>query len=252
ADLASLEAQVPQLMATARAAAFALALLLAEPPDGEWDLLAATPAPVSLAPIPVGERASLLRRRPDVLIAERELAAATAEIGVATAELFPRLVIGAHGGFQSLDTGTLFDSASQTWSILPSISWRIFDGGRTRAGIRAAEARAGIAALAYERAVLGALNDAERALSRYLLGLEALDRQRAAVAAAERSYGFAELRYRSGETALLELLDAERVLRGAEDTLAAVHTTVAVDLVSLYKALGGGWSPPEQSARAGP
>ena len=242
-EVQTLEAGLPALESRSRVSALALALLLGEPPQAVQSLLATHVEPVPLEAIPVGERAALLRRRPDVLAAERELAAATAEIGVATAELFPRLVIGASGGFESLDTGTLFDAASETWSIMPRISWRLFDGGRVRAGIRGAQARARIAAFEYERTVLAALNDAEQALSRYALGLEALERQRDAQSAAERSYRFAEQRYRAGETALIELLDAERALRSVEDALAATHTGAAVDLVALYKALGGGFDP---------
>jgi len=241
AELASVAAQLPQIEAEGRAAAFALALLLGAPPEAEIDLLGVSTEPVELESLPVGQRAGLLRRRPDVIAAERELHAATAEIGVATAEMFPRLVIGANGGFQSLDAGNLFEGASETWSIMPALSWRIFDGGRVQAGIRGAEARAARAAIEYESTVLAALNDAERALSRYTFGLDALALQREAVAAARRSYTFAGQRYRAGDIALFELLDAERVLRNAEDTLAALHTGTAVDLVALYKALGGGW-----------
>jgi len=121
------------------------------------------------------------------------------------------------------------------------ISWRVFDGGRVRAEIRASEARVEVAALEYEKAVKQALTDAELALTRYRLGLAALDRQTVAVAAARRSYGFATERYRAGDISLLELLDAERALRSAENAYARVHTQAATQLVALFKALGGGW-----------
>jgi outer membrane protein TolC len=190
----------------------------------------------------VGERADILRRRPDVRAAERRLAARTADIGVATAELFPKLTIGAGGGFQSLDAGNLFDSASRTFSIMPLISWRVFDGGRVRAEIRASEARQEQAALAYEKAVLGALGDAERALSDYHFGLDEVQRQRTALEAARTSYAHAQTRYAAGDIALTELLAEERVLRDAEDAYARTHTATAIELVALYKALGGGWN----------
>jgi NodT family efflux transporter outer membrane factor (OMF) lipoprotein len=241
ADVAALAAGIPALEAQARAAALGLGLLLGRPPEAEIGLLETPVALAELEPLPVDERANLLRRRPDVVAAERELAAATAEIGVATAELFPRLVIGAQAGFESLETGELFDASSETWSIMPALRWRLFDGGRVHAGIRRAEARTERAATAYEGTVLAALNDAERALSRYSSDLETLVLQRTAVEAARRSESFAEQRYRAGEIALLELLDAERVRNGAEETLAATHTRAAIDLVALYKALGGGW-----------
>ncbi len=221
-------------------------------------LLDTTAPEIALVPIPVGERADILRRRPDVRAAERRLAARTADIGVATAELFPKLSIGANGGFQSLDAGNLFNSSSQAFSIMPLISWRVFDGGRVRAEIRASEARQEQAAIAYEKIVLTALGDAERALGNYLLDLDAVQRQRAAVEAARRSYGHAQTRYKAGDIALTELLAEERILRDVEDAYARIHTATAIDLVALYKALGGGWqttgtmAPDGASTETGP
>src|SRR5690606_9692719 len=117
------------------------------------------------------------RRRPDVLAAERRLAASTADIGVATAELFPKLSIGVGGGFQALATGNWFNASSTRLSVLPLISWRLFDAGRVRAEIRAREATGRQAALAYEQAILTALGDAERALSDYHASLDTLERR---------------------------------------------------------------------------
>ena len=241
AELASLEAQLPLLDAEIRSLALALGTLLGDLPETELDLLVEHTDYPTLSSLPVGERADILRRRPDVLAAERRLAAATAEVGVATAELFPRLSIGASGAFQALDTAELFEAESETWDIAPLITWRIFDGGRIRARIRASEARAQAAALAYEEAVLTALSEAEAALSRYHLDLEALERQGRALAAARRSHELAEIRYHAGDIALLDLLDAERVLRNAELAYARMHRMAATDLVALFKALGGGW-----------
>ncbi|MGV8921955.1 MAG: efflux transporter outer membrane subunit [Thermomonas sp.] len=241
ARLSAASAGLPAIHARLRAAALGLGVLLGAPPERELALLEANAPEVVLVPIPVGERADILRRRPDVRAAERHLAARTADIGVATAELFPKLSIGANGGFQSLDAGNLFESASQTFSIMPVISWRVFDGGRVRAEIRASEARQEQAALAYEKTVLVALADAERALSDYQLGLDAVQRQRVAVEAARRSYGHAQVRFKAGDIALSEMLAEERVLRDAEDAYARIHTATAVNLVALFKALGGDW-----------
>lgn len=241
AELAAVEAQLPLLEAQVRTAGLSLGILLGDLPEAELDLIDQQPEYTALAPYPVGERADLLRRRPDVRAAERMLAAATADVGMTTAELFPKLSIGASGGFQSLTSGALFESASQTWAVAPLISWRVFDGRRTRAQVQAAEARVEIAALEYEKTVKQALTDAELALTRYDLGLDALARQDSAVEAARTSYGHATERYRAGDISLLELLDAERALRNAEDGYARIHTQAATDLVALFKALGGGW-----------
>lgn len=241
ARLAAASAGLPGIRARMRAAALGLGVLLGAPPERELALLDTTTPEIALVPIPVGERADILRRRPDVRAAERRLAARTADIGVATAELFPKLSIGANGGFQSLDAGNLFESASQTFSVMPLISWRVFDGGRVRAEIRATEARQQQAALAYEKVVLTALGDAERALGNYKFGLDAVQRQHAAMEAARRSYGHAQTRYKAGDIALAELLAEERVLRDVEDAYARTHAATTIDLVALFKALGGGW-----------
>jgi len=248
ASLASVETQLPVIEAQVRTAALSLGILLGELPESEAGLADTGAAYAELAPLPVGERADILRRRPDVRAAERQVAAATADIGVATAELFPKFGIAAGGGFESLETGNFFDSGSQRFDITPFISWRIFDGGRIHAQINAREARQQAAALQYEKQVKAALTDAERALTRYNLGLVALEHQDNAVAAARRNYGFADARYRAGEISLLELLDAESALRAAESAYALTHTRAATDLVALFKALGGGWQNGENAA----
>lgn len=242
AELATLEAGLPLADAEIRQAALAIGVLVGELPEAELGLLETVEDSASLAPLPVGERADLLRRRPDVRAAERRLAAATADIGVATAEWFPRLAISASGGFQALDGSDLLDSASEAFALAPLLSWRFLDGGRIRAQIRVREARAAAAAAAYESAVLAALGDAERAVTRYHYDLAALDEQRRAADAARRSRELAQIRYDAGDIALFELLDAERVLRDAERAYARRHRASAIDLVALYKALGGGWT----------
>lgn len=250
AALAMTAAQLPGLEARVRIGSLSIGILLGDFPEAEAGLADSRTEFLALAPLPVGQRADLLRRRPDVRAAERQLAAATADVGVATADLFPRIGIGANGGFQSLQASDLLESASEMLALAPVISWQIFDGGRVRAQIRASEARVEIAALEYEKTVKEALTDAELALTRYKLGLVALEYQDTAVAAARRSYGFANDRYRAGDISLLELLDAERSLRNSEDAYARTHTQAATDLVALYKALGGGWLADSESAGA--
>jgi len=241
AQWAAASAGIPDIRARRRAAVLSLGVLLGAPPERELALLGREPTPLNLRPLPVGERADVLRRRPDVLAAERRLAASTADIGVATAELFPKLSIGAGGGFQALDAGDWFESSSTRFSILPMISWRLFDGGRVRAEIRAREAAGQQAALAYEQTVLAALGDAERALGDYHGGLDTLERRREALGASRNSHKHARERYAAGATALIELLAAARVLHEAETLTARAQTSAAVQLVALYKALGGGW-----------
>jgi len=237
----AVNALIPDIQARQRTAVLSLGVLLGAPPERELALLDGSLTPSTLRALPVGERADMLRRRPDVLAAERRLAASSADIGVAMAELFPTLSIGVGGGFQALGTGDWFDASSSRFSILPLISWRLFDGGRVRAEIRAREAAERQAALAYEQAVLTALGDAERALGDYHGGLDTLERHGMALDAARTSYGHARTRYAAGDIALVELLAAQRSLHEAETAAARAHTKAAVQLVALYKALGGGW-----------
>lgn len=242
AQLDTAIAALPGVRARIRAAALGIGVLLGQLPESQLALADSKSAEIILRTIPIGERADVLRRRPDVRSAERRLAATTANIGVATAEWFPRLSISANGGFQALAIGDLIKTSSQTWSIIPLISWRIFDGGRVKAQIRASEERQAAVAHVYEKTVLSALTDAERSLSNYRLSLESVRVQRTAIESARRSYGHAKHRFKLGDIALADLLEVERSLREAEELYAKTHTNAATDLVALYKALGGGWS----------
>ena len=242
-ELATLRADIPRLESRIRVIALSLGAMLGQLPESELDILSQPASLVPLRKLPVGARADILRRRADVRAAERHLAAVSADVGVLRAEWFPKFRIGASGGFESLASNSLLDNSSQTWSLVPSISWRIFDGGRIKAEIGASEARVDQAALAYRQTVIEALTEAEQGLSSYRFGLERLRLQDEAVDAASVSYRIATSQYQAGEISLLELLDAERSLRQAEQHHAVAHTEAATSLVSLFKALGGGWQP---------
>jgi len=241
ADLKSLHAQIPSVKSKIQIASLSLGVLLADLPESLLVLTEQKTQPLELTAVPVGMRADLLRRRPDIRAAERKLAASTAEIGSTTAELFPKLILNGAGGFEALNSGNLLEASSQTWFIAPIISWRIFEGGRIRAQIEAQEAVTQQLALAYEKTVLTALSEAEQALNRYHFGLESLDRQKETVGAAELNFQYAQSRYNQGDISLFELLDAQRTVFTAKTTYISLHRQTATDLVALYKALGGGW-----------
>lgn len=252
AELQTTRASLPNLHAEMRAAAHRLAVLTGRPPEALVDeLLATAPRQAPSDIVPVGLRSEILRRRPDVRRAERILAAATADIGVATAELFPRFFLTGMAGLESLSFGDLFRSGSGFWSLGPSIRWPIFSGGRIRANITATEARAEQAALRYEQAVLQALEDAESALVRYGEELETRRRLMEAVETRRNVVAIAKRRYGEGLDDLLIVLDAERELTRGEDQLIQSETRTLTYLISLYKALGGGWEAfePEGTAR---
>ena len=246
ARLDQARAQLPAIEARRQAAAIALGLLTGGLPESQLVLTASPSIDVALQPIPVGERADILRRRPDIASAERKLAAATADTGVATAELFPKLTLSAGIGFRALSDAALIDSDSRRGNFLPLISWRVFDGGRIRAEIRAAEARQQSAAIGYEKAVLGALADAERALNQYEHALQGIAAQETAFASTARVAQTTRRRYELGDASLADALDAERELADQQAALAASRASAASDMVTLFKALGGGWEAPRE------
>ncbi len=248
ARLAAIEASLPPLITARRAAQHRLAVLLGQPP-GTLEL-AAGPDSETISesftnnPLPIGEPASLLRRRPDIRMAERQLAAATARVGVATADLFPRLTVSGFVGFVTGDAGELGQSAAEAWAATPVLSWAAFDLGSVRARLRAAEARADGALAFYERTVLRALEETENAFVAYAQNQDRLAALLDQAAASRRAAELARIRYREGAIDFLRLLDAERTVLEAEDAVAISQTELNTSVVAMYKALGGGWQAP--------
>lgn len=242
AEAANAADAAAQARALEAGAAYRLAALIGLPPEQLLpELRVAAPIPDAPEDILVGLRSDLLRRRPDVRIAERRLAAATAQIGVATADLFPRFSLMGGLGTQAQDAGDLFDPASTRFSIGPSFSWPIFSGGQIRARIRAADAGADAAAAAYQQAVAEALADSEGAINRYL---ESRRREEAAGTAAEaqsRAFALAQQRFEQGEDDRLALDRARLELLAREQALASARVEAANAAVAVYKALGGAW-----------
>jgi NodT family efflux transporter outer membrane factor (OMF) lipoprotein len=235
-------AALPNLDADARASIYRLALLTGQSPETLTDqLLKRAPLPDSPTLVAAGLRSEVLRRRPDVRQAERVLAAATADVGVATAELFPRLSLVGSIGQESLTARNFSASDSTTFSVGPSLHWPIFAGGTLRANIRAADARADAAGAAYETAVLTALSDSETALNRYAAAERTLEDREVARQQTQTALMLARQRYRAGEDDLIVLLDAQSAYSTSEQQSIAAHAAVLSSLISLYKALGGGW-----------
>jgi len=234
-------AQRPALEVLRRQSALRIGVLLGVPPEV---LLAELGAPGALPPappqIPEVLPSELLSRRPDLRRRERELAAATARIGVATADLFPRFNILGSFGRSSNDLGSL-NASSQFWSGGLFFQWPIFAGGRIRANIRVQEARQEQALLQYEQGVLIALEEVENALSAHGQELRRQDWLRASVAANRRALELATERYTGGLESFLAVLDAQRSVYAAEDQLVQSERNVAIALIAVYKALGGGW-----------
>jgi outer membrane protein, multidrug efflux system len=249
--VASTEAQVPALETGLRQTAHALAILLGLNPEDLTEELGATkPIPDAEIPlVPVGLPSDLLRRRPDIRQAERQLAGATARVGVAVADLFPRFSLTGSLGVSSSQWKSLWNYDSRFWTIGPSVSWPILDWGRIRANIRVQNALEEQAFITYQNTVLIALQEVEDAIVAY--SREQVRRVSLAqsVDANKRAVTLANQRYAAGLTDFLSVLDAQRSLYAAQDQLVQSERTVSENLVALYKALGGGWETLESEGK---
>lgn len=244
---ANTAAELPPLDAALRASMHRIAVLLGQPPAALAAELA-EPAPLPRAPgeLLVGVPADLLRRRPDLARAERELAAATARIGEAKADLYPRLTLTGSVGLRSEDLKELLGSDPSFAALGPNIVWPIFAAGRIRANVEVQDARTEQALARYEESLLRALEQVENALVAHAREQvrrrdleEAVDANREAAVLARRLYA-------NGLGGFLDVLDAERSLLISESRLVESETAVSTSLVTLYVALGGGWEQAEE------
>jgi NodT family efflux transporter outer membrane factor (OMF) lipoprotein len=245
-DLEGVRASIPPIRAAIDAQLNRLDILMAAPAGtyrGELTSAAALPTP----PAPSGSLtpADLLRRRPDVVAAERRLAASNARIGLAVANYYPHFSFSGLLGLSSVSTDRLFtDDAIQTAGIV-GLRWRLFDFGRVDAEVAIARSREAEALAAYRATVLRATEDVENALSRFLeSGNEAaaLERQ---IVALERARAQTLSAYQAGVLSLIEVLDIDRQLLAASDRLASAQANVARASVASFRALGGGWKGEE-------
>jgi DHA2 family multidrug resistance protein len=243
AQAESTAAAIPGLESDAAAAAIRLALLSGEHPETLHDrLLIPQPLPGGDLNVSVGLRADLLRRRPDVRQAELTLAAATADIGAATAELFPRFSLLGGFGQQARSVDDLWASESRRFQFGPVFRWPIFAGGRLRAQVRVADARADAALIRYEHAVAVALADSETQINRFVSSNLARVRRDGARREAEAAVALARTRYLAGEDDLTAVLVAQSAFSAADRLSLQARAGELQQLGALYKALGGGWS----------
>lgn len=237
-----LEAALPPLEANRRVALYRLAVLTGKAPaDYPSDLAACVTIPHISQPLPVGDGAALVRRRPDIRQAERELAAATAMIGIETAGLYPTVSIGVSGGTTSRRVGGLFSDSALHFTTGPLISWSFPNRSVARARIAGANASTRAALASFDGKVLGALREAESALTIYVRDLEGNARLREARDESRTAAGLQRKLARGGTVSGLEALDVERTLATAESALAASDAKLASDRVTIFLALGGGW-----------
>jgi len=235
-------AQLPTLRTGKEEALNRIAVLLGEQPGNVHSLFdQQLPIPVIPRKLAIGVPADVLRNRPDVRRAERELAAQTARIGVAIADLYPKFTLSGSIGFETLKMSAL--PTSQTWSLGggPRITWAIFKGAAIRQNIEAQSALQEQALFKYEATILTALEDVENALVAYGEEQNRRDSLQEAAQAAQKAVELAKYKYQSGLTDFYNVLEAERSLLTFQELLAQSNGTVASNIVRLYKALGGGW-----------
>ena len=231
----------PSLEFASAAAIHRLAVLTGRQPEELFDRLSQHAA-IPAAEISTSVALEVIKQRPDVRRAERELAVATARIGVARADLYPRVALFGRFGRRSDNTSDLRRSVSNYWSFGPALQWPLLTGGRVRGQIDAATARRDQAEAEFQQSILRAMEDVENSLAGYGRDQQERERLAAAVVAEARAVDLADSRYRAGLDSFLAVLDAQRTLRDGEDRLTAAETSVAVSAISLYKALGGGAS----------
>jgi len=194
--------------------------------------------------LPAGLPSEVLVRRPDVRAAEQQLIAANANIGAARAAFFPRITLTGSAGSASSSLGGLFKSGSGAWTFMPPAVLPIFDAGRNSANLASAKVSRDIAVAQYERAIQSAFREVSDALAGRATFGDQLAAQEAQTRAAEVTMRLSDLRYRNGAASYFDVLDAQRSLFTAQQALVQTQALQAENLITLYKALGGGWSNP--------
>lgn len=243
AELAITESSLPQLQQARRQVQNGLCLLLGMPPGSlDAELAGAGSIPMPPAEVAIGIPADLLRRRPDVRQAERQAAAQSARIGIAEAEFYPSLAITGNIAVQAENFGDLFDWQSRTGRIGPGIQWNVLNYGRIRNRVRVEDARFQQAVLAYQNAVLAANKEAEDAIVAYLRERQRVQSLEQATRETLRALEIGMRLYEEGVVDYQRVLDSQRAAVLQQDLLAQSRGQVALNLVALYKALGGGWT----------
>lgn len=241
ADLKNTEQFIPTLEAQLRNANLRLCLLLGIPPHDLSAELGEAPIPTAPVEVAIGIPADLLRRRPDVRAAEREVAAQSARIGVATADLFPHFSISGNIRVESAQFSTLFTGASTAGSIGPAFDWDILNYGRLVNNIRLQDAVFQELATTYMQTVLQANAEVESALVNYLKAQEKRQDIREQVDASQQAVQIAVSQYETGAINFNRVSNLQLALVGAQNSLAEAEGEVVRSLIAVYKALGGGW-----------
>jgi NodT family efflux transporter outer membrane factor (OMF) lipoprotein len=247
AQMHFVEAEIPPLKLRQSEALYSLAMLLGQTPHSlDDELLPVQSLPPLPSQMPIGVPSDLIRRRPDIRKAEQDIVSAYALEGAARADLYPRFTLNGSFSFVSGNTDNLFDWRSRNFSVGPGISLPIFDNGARRAVVEAREQQINESLVNYQRVTLAAVKEVEEAISSFSTQQERRDALERGRAAQQEAVSLARELYKEGLSDFLSVLDAERELYTAQDSLAKSDTALTTSVIALYKALGGGWAEPEQ------
>jgi outer membrane protein TolC len=240
--LANTQAQAPALAASIRQTTNRLCILLGLPPQDIEKLLGGVkPIPAAPPTVLVGVPAELLRRRPDIRRAEREAAAQSALIGVAKADLFPHVSLAGTIGLDADQFSGMWDGRSVAGAVGAGFRWKILNYGRVMNNVRAQDADFQVLVARYQQTVLRAAEEVESAMIGYLKAKERVTYLTTSVKAAVRSVQLANIQYKDGAVDYTRVLNSQETLVRAQDQLTATRGAVAISLVRMYRALGGGW-----------
>ncbi len=241
-ELTTLEAQIAPVEAEVKAAQYTIAVLVGEYPENMVQELAKPELiPTMPAPAAPGVPVDVLKRRPDVQEAERELAAATARIGVATADLFPDATVSAAIGSQSQGWGTSPNVGKHIWSFGPGAIWPLLDFGALDAAVEVADYAAQQSLANYRKTILTAVAQVDSSLDAYEAQQYRMEKLSDAMVAGQRAVDLATARYNRGLTDFLNVVDAERQFYDLQEQYAEAQVSQGEQFVQLYKSLGGGW-----------
>ncbi|WP_163338488.1 efflux transporter outer membrane subunit [Desulfopila sp. IMCC35008] len=242
------KASVPALETSLQQLHNGLAILLGEPPANFTALLSkGQDIPETSATIAIGMPQDLLRRRPDIRLAERQLAAQSSQIGFAITELYPHLSIGGSIGTEAMNSGDLFTNDAQIWSLFGMFEWNIFNYGRLKSNVRLQDALFQQLLVDYRNTVLEAQGDVEDAIVAYLKSHEQLKYYRVAAKATQQAVDTATIQYKEGEITFNWLISILKDNLGQQDLLAEARGSTATNLIRVFKALGGGWEIRKQN-----
>lgn len=242
AQLEQTQSDIPQLEQQISEYINALGLLLGEPPRAlEKELSVEQPIPPVPPLVPVGIPSELVERRPDIREADAKLHAATAEVGMAMADFYPKVTVDARLGFQSISIRDLGFWSARAWNVGPTISLPIFEGGKLKGQLTLKKAEQKESAIAYKKAVLQAWQEVDNALTAYQAEQLRRVNLEATVIANQHAVALAQEQYRQGLQNFINVLDAETRLLNSQKALTSSTSQVSINLVQLYKALGGGW-----------